>query len=60
MQILNNADIFYETQYKEVKIVANVSDLSSEGCWFKTSHPVSWLLEEQAVFRMVPIRRVLP
>lgn len=25
MQILNNADIFYETQYKEVKIVANVS-----------------------------------
>uniref|UniRef100_H3DJJ5 Regulation of nuclear pre-mRNA domain-containing protein 2 n=1 Tax=Tetraodon nigroviridis TaxID=99883 RepID=H3DJJ5_TETNG len=23
MQILNNADIFYETQYKEVKIVAN-------------------------------------
>lgn len=26
MQILNNADIFYETQYKEVKIVANVSN----------------------------------
>lgn len=25
MQILGNADIFYETQYKEVKIVANVS-----------------------------------
>lgn len=25
MQILSNADIFYETQYKEVKIVANVS-----------------------------------
>lgn len=26
MQILNNADIFYQTQYKEVKIVANVSN----------------------------------
>lgn len=26
MQILGNADIFYETQYKEVKIVANVSN----------------------------------
>lgn len=25
MQILSNADVFYETQYKEVKIVANVS-----------------------------------
>lgn len=26
MQALSNADIFYEMQYKEVKIVANVSD----------------------------------
>lgn len=26
MEALSNADIFYETQYKEVKIVANVSD----------------------------------
>lgn len=26
MQVLGNADIFYETQYKEVKIVANVSN----------------------------------
>lgn len=26
MQALGNADIFYEMQYKEVKIVANVSD----------------------------------
>lgn len=25
MELLSNADIFYETQYKEVKIVANVS-----------------------------------
>lgn len=26
MEALSNADIFYEMQYKEVKIVANVSD----------------------------------
>lgn len=26
LQALKNADIFYEMQYKEVKIVANVSD----------------------------------
>lgn len=25
MEVLNNGDIFYEMQYKEVKIVANVS-----------------------------------
>lgn len=31
MQALGNADIFYEMQYKEVKIVANVSDTRVSG-----------------------------
>lgn len=31
LEALENADIFYETQYKEVKIVANVSVHSRGG-----------------------------
>ena len=30
LEALGNADIFYEMQYKEVKIVANVSQLCSD------------------------------
>ncbi len=30
LEALGNADIFYEMQYKEVKIVANVSVMSNE------------------------------
>lgn len=31
LEALGNADVFYEMQYKEVKIVANVSPFS----WFR-------------------------
>lgn len=36
LEALTNADIFYEMQYKEVKIVANVSDRGIHFCSSKT------------------------
>lgn len=56
MEVLNNADIFYEMQYKEVKIVANVSVvkhvvlfslMSTQYTINKDSHPHSLQLRLQ-------------
>lgn len=53
MQSLTNADIFYEMQYKEVKIVANVSDkyrLSERFCTgVNVVYTMQWLSDYDAV-----------